>query len=468
MSEEQPVYLTTAPTPIESTVRSRNASSNEEKAFRYLATDDYQALLRRHANAIDSWVSSDSYVDELKYSIGDSRFEWLGVIAKVRSLAVFLTHMFSAKKGVWIGKGLKSRLSLGLGEATGTGACDDYYQRTKGFLFFLAHFGYPQDLKHMTIYGKEDAFPAVSPNTRASYAQRRYVCLDVDVGLYDKGLAMIHDVVWPRHLLAGRQYETKNVTCESIYENVSSGCRVIRVPSGGYDPHRQNVNKMYFRADELHLRCDQRSTTVRPLHSIVAGCSFREAVAYEVVRFALLLGKRPIELASYEDLIPFINAWIRPQVLLPWEVSLPANNVNVWDLLPHHDEVSEYLATHYKKLGDQWKTMMRITSRFDGNYNAEKRTGSSGGFRAFGWPREKYTRRDVRPIGTELGGDLRATGIRMEYAGLWNGLPELAAYSASQRAEITLDRGPATSTIIHPFEGEREKRSIKWSGAPRA
>lgn len=490
MSDEYPVYLTTERASIERFHTKRTLVASDA-AFEYLG-DGGKGLLRRHATPEGSLKSSQTYIRDLFIELGGESEvnKWKGVIEKVQRLTVCLTHLFSGKKGVWLGKGLQSRLMLGIKEATGTGYWDDVHQKTAGFLFFLGHFGHPFDLKHLSVYGKESTFPGWHDGQGESYAQRRFVCLDADASLYATGLVMIHDAVWPRHLM-GKSKAKVGVECEAIYEDVNSGVRLFgELPTLGskdYDPHQATDKNDYIRAEVLHLRCNSRTTRLRPLDSVVAGCCFRQAVALEVVRFATLLGKAPQSLDDYGKLILFINEWIRPQVMLPWQVAVPevkdVQSFDLWSRLPKPESSSEvdgYLVDHYKKVGEDWQPLLRLSSRkVDSElenqapfkspyYQGKNRPPARGGLRAFGWPRQKYARKDVRTIGAPLSDTLKATGDRSEYQTLWNGLPELVAYSAFHHAEVTLDRSAVgkPSTVIHPFEQSLCEASLKWDARP--
>jgi hypothetical protein len=492
MSEEYPVYLTTPPTRSESQMFNRTPVGGDQ-AFQRLGAGN-TGLLRRHFTPAGSLQSSQTYIWELFIALGGESelIKWKSVTDKVKQLTVCLTHLFSAKKGAWLGRGLLSRLRLGITEATGTGYWDDVHQKTSGFLFMLAHFGHPFDLKHLSVYGKESLFSGWYPEQGESYAQRRFVCLDEDVGLYESGLVMIHDAVWPRHLM-GTSKAREGVSCEAIYENVNTGVRLFgELPKLGrrdYDPHQATQSNDYIRAEVLRLQRGTQTTEIRPLDSIVAGSCFREAVSLEVVRFATLLGKAPSSLNDWGTLIPFINEWIRPQAMLPWEVRVPGNeNVqgfDLWGMLPFEEnespeDVERYLIEHYKKVGNEWQPLLGLSSRKVGGrfetelpfqapyYRAQQRQAAKGGLRAFGWPKQKYARKDVRTIGAKMTDVQNATGERSEYQGLWNGLPELAAYSASLKKDVELDRRRAgrTSTIIHPFEESSGQVSLPWNQLP--
>lgn len=447
-------------------------------------------LLGCHATPKGSRYTSATYIQQIRSSIRStvSNYRrWDSVIKDIMSLSVCLTTFFSAVKGGFIGPGnFTSPYDRKTQNLTGTGCWDNIHQRTSGFVFFLGHFGTPTDLKHMSGYGQEEKFSVWREGMEPSYAQRRYVCLDADVDMYRKGLVMIHDVVWPRHLLKSR----KGIKIEAYWEDVNTGIRYDdrkrRLPEQArdddYDPHSAGKGDPYLRAQliKLHNTDNDKTLEIRPLESFIAGSHCRLGIALETVRFADFFDILPSSLKNIGKLIEFINKWIRPQVLIPGTVEVPGldayDKIDIWEKLKEKSNggdttgAREFLFAHYKCVKEKWKRMLSLSSRLDsdGTYDKGRRLSSSDGFRKFGWPKEKYQRMDVRTIMEPMNQDKTrfATGKRWEYRSLWNGLPELAAFSAYTKRYVKLDRSKVsrpntTIALYEPKEGTEV--TIGWN-----
>lgn len=467
----------------------KTCDTTKDKYFKLLGDPHMGSrnILGAHSTGSGSFLTSETYIAKTAATINNLQ-DWVPVIRRVIKFTVCLTTFFSAVKGGLIGpSGFTSRLDRNA-DPTGTGMGDDLHQRTAGFTFFLGHFGTPTDLKHMTVYGQENKFDVWRRNMERdhAYAQRRYVCLDADLDLYRQGLVMIHDAVWPRHLLKNltRNSPWGNVSIEPYFEDVNTQIKYnidsfkqkidpnSREGEIRYDPHTIKTNQQYIRAESLRVSCQNTGQTIeiRPLDSVVRGSHCRMAIALEMVKFANLLGLQPTKFQQPKDFLDFLNYWIRPQVMIPGKIPLPGcyDDVDIWKILSGNGDVEKakkFLYTFYKMVDGRWKRMLSLSSRLDknGTYDkgrlnpktgAKNRAHSSDGFRKFGWPKDKYERMDVRTIMEPMykKGPL-ATGKRSEYRGVWNGLPELAAFSASEGKEITLKRSDVKpNTIIVPYK----------------
>ncbi len=450
-------------------------------------------LLHGHSTPERSYRHSENFLSHIESGV-KNRTKWNDIIDTIMNLSVCLTTFFTADKGRLIGtvgKSFSSPQFRGKDVDTGgaTACWDAVHQRTTGFVFFLGHFGMPTDLKHRAGYGR-DLLKGSTPKTETSYSQRRMVCLDIDLDLYKDSLVMIHDAVWPRHLLSklvgtGRKVEGQTLDGEVILEDVGKRKTheavkdINAIVPKKYDPHLALKSDKYFRAKKIivtNKRTNYRMA-IYPRNSVISGSHYRYCVALEAVRFAQLLGKSPASLKNLEDLISHVNYWVRPQVLIPGKVDLPGANgdeLKIWENLSKYmggkdmTSTKEFLKAHYKMVGKEWQKMGGMSSRITGTYykplrnkkGKAYRPHSTAGFRRFGWPLDKYGTIDARTWDT-----------RSSYVIMWNGLPELAALSAACGTEITLDRKKSENSYIIPLPSEltpqhKKKKTgrlkIKW------